>query len=257
MVERIAVTPEIFQVSHPRILVLEDEKNVGSTLVERLRLEGFDVTWVTEVEAARRAIRSSSELHSEKNFDLAILDIGLPDGSGFDVASQLRESYPGTAVIFLTARGNPEDRIRGLELGAEDYVVKPFHLKELILRIRNGLKRARYLAGNEGGLAPTVTIGKARIHFERFEAEIAEGTGGKRKLQRLTHKEASLLKLMVERRGCVVSRDEILNHAWSEDEFPTPRTVDNFIMRLRRLVETNPEEPQVIKSVRGIGYQMV
>ncbi len=231
-----------------KLLYLEDEVNVGATLHERLNREGFGVTWVTTVESAKAAI-------SKHRFELALLDVGLPDGSGFEVGQFLRSKAPGTAVIFLTALGAPEDRIRGLELGAEDYVVKPFHLKELILRIQNGLKRAKYLAGAEGDLESKtslpVTIGKARIYFLRFEIEV-EG-----KISALTHKEIALLKLLVDRRGYVVSRDEILNHAWSENEYPTPRTVDNFIMRLRRWVELNPEHPQVIKSVRGIGYQLL
>lgn len=227
-----------------RILFVEDEKNVGSTLAERLVREGFEVTWVSTQEEALLEI-------SSRSFDLALLDVGLPDGSGFEVAQFLRQKSPCVAMIFLTAFGTPEDRIRGLELGAEDYIVKPFHLKELILRIRNGLKRAQYLSGETRTSDASPMIGKARVHFQKFTAE-CDG-----KVQPLTHKEAALLRLLVERRGFVISRDEILNHVWSEDEFPTPRTVDNFIMRLRRLVEENPESPEVIKSVRGIGYQLV
>jgi len=228
-----------------RLLLVEDEKNVGSTLVERLEKEGFEVSWNNSVAQAREGISSSP-------FDLALLDVGLPDGSGFEIAQYLRKKQPRTAIIFLTAFGTPEDRIRGLELGAEDYVVKPFHLKELILRVHNGLKRAKYLSAPGSVLdSASAAIGKAQIHFLRFEAEV----GGQ--VLPLTHKEVALLRLLVERRGCVVSRDEILNHAWSDDEFPTPRTVDNFILRLRKLVEENPEQPQVIKSVRGIGYQLL
>jgi len=224
-----------------RILVVEDERNVGSTLTERLQREGFEVEWVTTAESARQQIDT-------RKFDLALLDVGLPDGNGFEVAEHLRGRQRGTAIIFLTAFGTPEDRIRGLELGAEDYVVKPFHLKELLLRVQNGLKRARYLSTSEG--ADSVPVGRATIHFSRFEAEV-DG-----KTQSLTHKECAVLKLLTDRRGKVVSRDEILNEAWSEDEFPSPRTVDNFIMRLRRLVELDPEDPQTIKSVRGVGYQL-
>ena len=126
--------------------------------------------------------------------------------------------------------------------------MKPFHLKELLLRVQNGLRRARYLSASSD--TDGVRIGKATLHFSRFEAEIEGGTHS------LTHKECAVLKLLVDRRGKVVSRDEILNEAWSEDEFPSPRTVDNFIMRLRRLVETDPENPLVIRSVRGVGYQL-
>ena len=227
-----------------KLLLVEDEPNLGSTLVERLELEGFEVTWSSTVEKAKEEIL-------KKTFQLVLLDVGLPDGSGFDIGLELRKKQPGAALIFLTACGTPEDRIRGLELGAEDYIVKPFHLKELILRIRNGLKRAKYISGDLEGGKTTVRVGKAKIHFLRFEAEI-DG-----EFVALTHKETALLKLLVENRGCVVSRDEILNQVWSEDEFPTPRTVDNFIMRLRRLVERHPEEPEMIKSVRGIGYQLL
>ena len=225
-----------------RLLVLEDERNVGSTLVERLQREGFDVTWSMTCEDAKLQI-------SQRKFDLALLDVGLPDGSGFDVGRALRERNRATAVIFLTAFGNPEDRVKGLELGAEDYVVKPFHLKELLLRVQNGLKRARYLGADSPGVE-SVRLGRALIRFSAFEAEV-EGV-----IQTLTHKECALLKLLVDRRGKVLSRDEILNEVWSEDEFPSSRTVDNFIMRLRRLVELDPENPQVIRSIRGIGYQL-
>lgn len=227
-----------------RILFVEDEKNVGTTLVERLEREGFRVQWATSVREAKAEIGA-------KTFDLALLDVGLPDGSGFEVGEYLRQKQPATAAVFLTAFGAPEDRIRGLELGAEDYVVKPFHLKELILRIKNALKRAHYATGTQEGKESTAVAGQAKIYFHRFEVEM----GGQ--LHPLTHKEAAVLRLLVERRGHVVSRDEILNHAWSEDEFPTPRTVDNFIVRLRRLVESHPENPTVIKSIRGIGYQLL
>ena len=230
--------------SSARILVIEDERNVASTLVERLEKEGFSVTWAQTAEEARQEI-------SRTRFDLALVDVGLPDGSGFDVAAALRKKYPTTALIFLTAFANPEDRVHGLELGAEDYVVKPFNLKELLLRIHNGLKRARYLAAEAEGVNDEINVGRAVIRFSKFEAE-AEG-----QIHSLTHKETALLKLLIERKGKVVSRDEILDRVWSENEFPTSRTVDNFIMRLRRLIEKNPEDPMIIKSIRGVGYQLV
>jgi DNA-binding response OmpR family regulator len=226
-----------------KLLLVEDEKNVGSTLVERLKTDGYDVLWVQTAKDALCQI-------GNRTYDLVLLDVGLPDGSGFEVGRNLRLKQPAAALMFLTAFGTPEDRIRGLELGAEDYIVKPFHLKELLLRVRNGLKRAKYISAISKAAGTKATIGKAVIDFQRFEASV-EGQNVP-----LSHKETALLKLMVEKRGSVVSRDEILDHAWSEDEFPTPRTVDNFILRLRRLVEDNPEEPQVIKTVRGIGYQL-
>ena len=226
-----------------KLLVVEDERNVGLTLVERLKKEGFEVAW------AMTAADADLEI-SQRKFDLALLDVGLPDRSGFEVAANLRKLQPQTAVIFLTAFGSAEDRIRGLELGAEDYVVKPFHLKELLLRVQNGLKRAKYISGGAADQPAEVQVGRAKIVFAKFIA-LVDGQS-----HTLTHKEVALLRFLVEREGNVVSRDEILNHIWSENEFPTARTIDNFIMRLRRLVETDAENPQVIKSIRGVGYQL-
>ncbi len=223
------------------ILLVEDEKNVGSTLVERLQKEGFEVSWATSQEEAKARL-------IEKKPDLSVVDIGLPDGSGFQLASFIRETNPNTALIFLTAHGDPEDRIRGLELGAEDYIVKPFHLKEFMLRVQNALRRARALHGGVG--SGEVKIGKAEINFQKFEVS---GVGKK---HFLTHKECSVLKYLLERRGRVVSRDEILNEVWGEEEFPSSRTIDNFIVRFRRLVEIDPENPEIIRSVRGVGYQL-
>ncbi len=121
-----------------RLLLLEDERNVAETLVERLRAAGFAVMRAESVASARRAI-------AEGTFQVAVLDVGLPDGSGFDVARALREHAPATAILFLTAHANPEDRIRGLELGADDYVGKPFHFRELLLRIQNCLERKQQI----------------------------------------------------------------------------------------------------------------
>lgn len=228
-----------------RLLVLEDELNLGSTLVERLQSQGFDVTWKKSVAEAQMTILNS-------RFELALLDVGLPDGSGFQIAEKLRKIHSSTPIIFLTAYGNPEDRIHGLEIGAEDYIVKPFHLKELLLRIQNVLKHSHNLTTVEH--KDGIELGQAKIYFSKFEALVSG------KAHPLTHKECAVLKLLVDHRGNVVSRDEILNQVWSPDEldaFPTSRTVDNFVMRLRRLVEVDSENPKIIKSIRGVGYQLV
>lgn len=223
------------------LLVLEDEKNVGLTLVEKLRQEGFDVTWSKTLTEALESIHS-------KTFDLALLDVLLPDGSGFDAAQAIRNTHSQTAIIFLTALDSPEDRIRGLELGAEDYVSKPFHLKELILRIQNGLKRSQYFSELNGSQEDQISIGKSKIEFSKFK--LTQG----QESHTLTHRECALLKLLSEKRGTAVSRDEILDRIWAEDEYPSPRTVDNFIVKLRKLIEPSPENPQYILSIRGVGY---
>jgi two-component system alkaline phosphatase synthesis response regulator PhoP len=224
-----------------RLLLLEDERNVAETLSERLQSAGFTVTRAESLASARRVIGESS-------FQLAILDVGLPDGSGFDLARQLRARAPATAILFLTAHSNAEDRIRGLELGADDYVAKPFNFRELLLRIQNCLKRAQDLARVPGEMRGQVRIGRALVDFERFIATVDGET------QSLTHKECAVLRLLAERAGKAVSRDEILDRAWSEEEFPTSRTVYNFIVRLRKLVEVDAADPRVIRSIRGVGY---
>jgi two-component system alkaline phosphatase synthesis response regulator PhoP len=223
------------------LLVVEDERNVAETLIERLRSAGYHVTRADSLAAARRVI-------GEDAFQLALLDVGLPDGSGFELARVLRERAPATAIIFLTAHASAEDRIRGLELGADDYVGKPFHFRELLLRIQNCLKRAQELVQLPGEMRGQFRIGRAVVDFERFSATI-EGVN-----EALTHKECAVLRLLSERVGKAVSRDEILDRAWSADEFPTSRTVDNFIVRLRKLVELDAADPRVIRSIRGVGY---
>lgn len=222
-----------------RLLVVEDEANLGQTLSERLTRAGHEVVWARSVAGAKEEL-------VRQRFDLALLDIGLGDGSGLSLAEWMRAKSAGTAIIFLTAMGDPAHRIKGLEIGAEDYVVKPFHFQELLLRIENGLRRARFC---ESGL-DRVRVGRATVSFQNHEAEAGGET------TRLGQRETALLKLLVERRGAVVSRDVILDEVWSRDDYPTPRTVDNFILKLRRLVETTPDEPTVIRSVRGVGYQL-
>jgi two-component system alkaline phosphatase synthesis response regulator PhoP len=224
----------------PKLLLVEDELNVGSTLKDRLTHEGFQAVWSQSLAQAKSALLS-------EKFNLALLDVNLPDGNGFDVARLIRSSQPGTAIVFLTAAGTPEDRIHGLELGAEDYIVKPFHFKELLLRIQNVLKRAQFVETAPSG-AREIRIGRAAVLFSEYQMVI---DGSKHSL---SHKECALLKLLFEKRGQVVSRDEILNLVWSEDEYPTPRTIDNFILRLRKLIEPDPENPVHIRSVRGVGY---
>jgi len=226
--------------SSAKVLIVEDEENVLNTLTERLQQEGYQLFSAGTVTSAKQAITDS-------NPDLVLMDVTLPDGTGFDVATFLREKRPESALIFLTAHSNPEERIKGLELGAEDYVTKPFHLKELLLRIQNVLRRAKNIAHSS---TEVILIGEAQVFLNKFIA-IRDGIE-----HRLTHKECALIKLFLEKKGTVVSRDIILDQVWSLDEFPSPRTVDNFIVRLRRLIEKKPEDPRFLISIRGVGYQL-
>ena len=219
------------------ILLVEDENNLGATLQDWLQRLGYLTDWVTTAHAAQTQLQLRA-------YDLALLDVGLPDGTGFEIATLCRRRSPPTAVIFLTARGLPADRVRGLELGAADYVVKPFHLPELKIRIRNALRAMP-------AVPPTMRLGQAILDFSRQTAEVNG------QIHALSVKEVAILRLLVTRSGQVVSRDEILDEAWAADLYPTPRTVDNFIGRLRRLIEVSPEHPLIIRSVRGTGYQLL
>lgn len=209
------------------LLLVEDEINLGTTLKDLLEGERYAVTWSQTKKEALADIKAMP-------FDIALLDVNLPDGTGFQVA----EALQNTAIIFLTAMSDPEHRVRGLTLGAEDYIIKPFHFQELCLRIKNAIKRKTYIQGTIG----IVQIGKAKIDFAGFTLN------GKP----LAAKEAKLLKLLYDRRGKVVSRDEILNHVWPRETYPTARTVDNFISALRKLLGSS----DCIKTIRGVGYQL-
>ncbi len=232
----------MIQNPHFKILYLEDEVNLGSTLSERLAKEGFEIIW-------EKTVKSAHKMLDSQKYDCALLDVTLPDGTGFDLAKHIHDDHPDVPIVFLTAHSNPDERIEGLEIGAEDYIVKPFHFKELVLRLKNVIKRAQSIKSSDSN--STVTIGNAKVHFAKFQLIDVNG-----KTITLSHKECALLKLLYDKRHTTVSRDEILDTVWSQDEFPTPRTVDNFIIRLRRMVEEDSENPNVIKTIRGIGYQL-
>ncbi len=222
------------------LLLLEDEINVGSTVKDRLQIEGYQVFWAQSLAEAKTILLSHA-------ISLALLDVQLPDGSGFDLGRLIRQKHPEVVMVFLTAAGTTEDRIHGLELGAEDYIVKPFHFKELLLRIQNASKRLKYIQEDAPQIGE-IRIGRSIVHFKQY------GIVNNGQKFNLSHKECALLKLLYEKRGEVVSRDEILNVVWSEDEYPTPRTIDNFILKLRKWIEPDPNNPTIIRSVRGVGY---
>lgn len=223
----------------PSLLLVEDDANLGATLSERLGAAGYRTTWARTLREARR------ELGLDR-FGLVIVDVGLPDGSGFDLAAEVRGGWPGTGVLFLTAQGDPERRVQGLALGAEDYVVKPFHFQELVLRLENGLRRRRHFEA----VPDPLEVGDARVHFAALKIE----RGGRS--TPLGAREAALLRFLASRRGAVVRRDEILDEVWSREEYPTPRTVDNFVLKLRRALEADPENPEILRTVWGVGYQL-
>lgn len=224
-----------------RILLVEDARGLLMTLTDRLASEGYAVE--TAVDAATGLERAATEA-----FDLILLDVMLPQGSGFDVCRDLRGRGIQTPIIMLTARGQTVDKIVGLKLGADDYVTKPFEMAELLARIEALLRRAPL----DNTLSPEIhRFGDIRVDFRRTEVDCAG-----RKVE-LSAREFKLLRYFIEHRGATVSRDQLLNEVWGYDAMPSTRTVDVHIAWLRRKLETNPRHPQFILTVHGLGYKFI
>jgi two-component system alkaline phosphatase synthesis response regulator PhoP len=227
----------------PRILVVEDERHLAEGIRENLEAEGYRVEVVLDGDGALERVRGNG-------FDLVVLDVMLPGTDGFTVCETLRDEGHRLPVLFLTARGGADDRIRGLEAGGDDYLSKPFHLKELLLRVSAILRRGSWyseLPADDGRL----TFGGNEIDFRSYRGRAWDGQD-----HPLTQKEAMILKALAERPGEVVSREEILEKVWGYEVFPSTRTIDNFIVRLRKRFEREPEAPRHIHTVRGIGYRL-
>jgi DNA-binding response OmpR family regulator len=219
-----------------RILVVEDDHSIASLLKDNLEYEGFEVAW-----AADGSLAMSEAGAFEP--DLVLLDLMLPGLTGFDVCRKIRSTYPDTAVVMVTVRDSKEDKVQGLELGADDYVTKPFELRELLARIHAVLRRTR----------PSVerlALGDVVVDFRRFTAE-------RRGIPLvLTQREFDLLRYLSEHLNHVVSREELLRAVWGYRELPTTRTVDNFVARLRRKIEMDPRHPRYLHTSYGDGYSL-
>jgi len=222
------------------ILLVEDEENLAHGLEYNLIEEGYKVSLAKD---GREALK----LFDENEFDLIVLDIMLPYFNGFEIAKHVREKQPQMPILMLTARTQVEDRVKGLELGADDYLTKPFHLKELLLRIKGMLKRKSWyqkvVIEN-----PLYRFGENEINFENFKC-----TSGKKEFQ-LTSYEAMIMKYLIENKDKVVTRKELLENVWNMNPEVETRTVDNFIVRLRKYFEDDPSNPKYIVSVRSAGY---
>jgi len=223
-----------------KILLIEDEENLAIGLKFNLKEEGYETVWARDGREGLEAFRKGS-------FQLVILDIMLPFVDGFSVAEQIRRMNPRMPILILSARREIEDKVKGLEIGADDYMTKPFHLEELLLRVRGILKRQKWYQ-NASYSMPEFSFGKNRINFENLTA-----FSGNKKIQ-LTAHEAMLMKYLIDQAGKAVSRKEILEKVWHLNVDIETRTVDNFIVRLRKYFENDPERPEFIKSVRSIGY---
>ncbi len=226
-----------------RILLVEDEAHIARALGFNLEQEGYEV-------CATGSGREALSLVAQRPFDLIILDIMLEDLDGFEVARRIRQGDPKVPVIMLTARAAPEDRVRGLELRADDYVVKPFHLREMLLRVRRMLERAEWYAG-EGAAPPPTAVGPWPVDLEGLRGE------GPRGAFQLTALEARLLRTLTAAPHRVFSRRELLEEVWDYHSGVETRTVDNFIVRLRKHFEEEPEQPRHFVSLRGRGYMYV
>lgn len=225
-----------------RLVLVEDEQNLAEVISDNLELEGYSVEVVSDGAAALERIAAVKP-------DLVLLDVMLPGMDGFSLCERLRVARDDVPILFLTAKNESEDRIRGLEVGGDDYLVKPFELRELILRVAAILRRRQWFAAP----SPTgerLVLGDAEVDFKKLTARV-----GGREIQ-LSTRETMILRCLAERAGEVVSRAQILDAVWGYDAFPTTRTIDNFIVRLRRVLEPDPQYPRFIHTIRGIGYRL-
>lgn len=226
--------------SNAKILLVEDEKNLGVTLSDYLKDLGHECAWA-------KTKKEGQKFFNELSPQVVLMDIGLPDGSGLELAKSLRAQNKNFVLLFLSAQNDPETRVEGLEIGAEDYITKPFALKELVLRLERILKNQSKL-----DLGPEEIIhGPLKIWFKRFEVQDAQGH-----TLALSQKECAILELLYARKNQAVDRAEIIESIWGEDKFPSNRTVDNYIVKLRKWCETDPKGHISIQSVRGIGYKL-
>jgi DNA-binding response OmpR family regulator len=222
-----------------RILIIEDEFAMRTALVDCLKAEGYRVLSAADGEdGLQRAI-------AEKP-DLILLDIMMPKLDGFAVCAELRRLKNTVSILMLTAKGQLEDRVHGLDCGADDYLVKPFSMDELLARVRAILRRAQRSAR----AVTTLTLGDTQIDFIRQSAV------RKRRALHLTAREFAMLRLLAESEGQPVTREQFLDIVWGYGAFPTTRTVDNHVASLRRKIERNPDEPRWIKTVHGVGYKL-
>lgn len=224
----------------PRVLIIEDEAALAGVLADNLTDEEYEVEVAPDGRAGQRSWR-------EREPDLVVLDVMLPHLDGLDLCRHMRSAGFLTPVLFLSARAEPADRVAGLKGGGDDYLTKPFHLPEFLLRVGNLLRRGEQPAPSRPA---TLRFGGHEVDFRSWTATLASG----RRLE-LGVRELRVLEVLAARPGEVVSRDEILDLGWGKEAFPSSRTVDNFIVKLRRLFEPDPGRPRYFHTVWGVGYR--
>jgi DNA-binding response OmpR family regulator len=235
-----------------RILIVEDERHLAEGLRFNLEAEGYQVQVVDTGEAALDVLTAG-----EPPFDVVVLDVMLPGKDGFVVMSELRHGGQFIPTLMLTARGHPDDVLRGFAAGADDYLPKPFELAILIARIRGLLRRREWLRSSlgNGSAAPepkeTFRFGDKSVHFDLLELHVRD------QVFPLTLMEANVLRYLIQHEGKPVSRKAMLEEVWGLHEDTDTRAIDNFIVRLRRYVEEDPTQPRHLLTVRGVGYRFV
>ncbi len=224
-----------------RILLVEDEENLLKTIRLNLEMEGYDVIGAETGKHGLDQFRAG-------RFDLVILDVMLPEMDGFAVCRCIRLENREVPILFLTAKGSGDDKVQGLKTGADDYMTKPFHLEEFLLRVQILIRRGQRTEG--GKEMDTFSFGGNMIHFSTYEITDRNG-----EMYTLSKREVMLLKLLIDRKNEVVSREQILEGVWGYDVYPSTRTIDNYILAFRKYFEKNPREPRHFHSVRGVGYK--
>ena len=229
-----------------QVLVVEDDPHLAAGVMENLRAEGYEVSVASDGEQALTWLTGH-------DCALIVLDVMLPGADGLIVCRTLRARGNTTPVLFLTARGDPAERVRGLEAGGDDYLAKPFHLQEFLLRVRVILRRWDwYRNASATSATAMLRFGGNEVDFRAFRARSWSGES-----QELTEKEAMILKVLAEHAGQIVSREDLLERVWGYDVFPSTRTVDNFILRLRKRFEKDPANPRHFLTVWGVGYRFL
>lgn len=224
-----------------RILLVEDEHDISDLVKMNLEGEGYKVVAVKDGIDALQKMK-------EESFDLVIMDVMLPHVDGITVTENIRLTNSTVPILFLSARNNTQDRILGLKKGGDDYLTKPFNLEELLLRVQKLLGRARTVSENPFTMHE-FRFGDNYVNFDSFEARGVSGSF------MLTKKESMLLKLLIENKGQVVSREKILQTVWGYNVYPSTRTIDNFILAFRKYFESEPKKPVYFHSMRGVGYK--
>ena len=224
------------------ILLVEDEENLQDALRLNFEMEGYEVTSVFDGAEALRAV------HKEY-FDLIILDVMIPEIDGITVCENIRLFNSEIPILMLSAKNSSSDRVIGLQKGADDYLTKPFDLTELLLRIKNLINKSRLISAKEK-ITEVYHFGKNNINFKALECTTKAGDR-----VALTKKETMLLKLLIENKNEVVTREKILQAVWGYNVYPTTRTVDNFILSFRKYFEEDSRNPRYFHSIRGIGYK--